>query len=298
MLARLLLPFLLAAAGVSPAAAQTELTWKFKPGEVFFVETKQTTFATITIRGLLQPQDLEQTTVSRFKVLEVLPDGQVVLERTIVAVQFKNEAGLPDAAQIAGLMKGMTFKLTLDPKQRRITKLEGHEDFIKRLASLDENAARTLQVMMPPAVIIASLEAEFFHTPDRPVQKGDQWTNRFKLPMGPLGNLTGENLYRLDEVQGTKHKFSYTTKATLEPPPPDQTAPGGVKFTGSALDLKEAKGTATFDAATGHVTEASVTMKFAIKLTAESRGEPIDMVLNQTSTQTTRFLDKNPLAKP
>lgn len=280
-----------------PAFAQTNLSWKFKAGDIFFGEVKQNTFTTVTIRGLVQTQDLKQTTVSRYRVTEVRPDGMVVLERTVVNVAFENEAGLPEAQRIAQLMQGMTFQLTIDPRKGQILRLEGHEDFLQRLAKIDNSAAEAMRVMLPPEALIASLEAEFFHTPDRAVQKGDQWTTRFRMPMGPLGNLTGENKYRLEEVQGTRHRLRYTTEAKITPPGAGGAAPQGMQIGASQLEIKEAQGTVLFDAASSRVVEATQSLKFTIALKAEVKGEQVDMTLQQNSAQTIRFLDRNPLEK-
>lgn len=307
MSARLVLTVLAAVFLVPTTSAQTELHWQFKPGDVFYNEVRQNTLTIITVRDLVQPQELKQTVLCRLTVKDLRADGTVVLERRVEKVTFENEKGLPDVERIASLMKGMTFLLTLDPQKRQIIKLEGYDDFIGRLTQLDEAAAKTLRTLLPAEAVSASIEADFFHTPDRAVKKGDGWTSRFRMPMGPLGNLIGQNTYTFEDdkfmdpkdedAKAPQHRFIFTTAAKFEPPQAGQATPGGLQFSNAQLKIEEAKGTVLFDARKGRVVKAVTNMKFTVTLSAEANGQHINMVLSQTTAQTSRFLDRNPLEK-
>lgn len=307
MSARLVLFLLVGFTLVPSATAQPALRWQFKTGDVFFNEVRQNTQTIITVRDQVQPQELKQTVLCRYTVKDVRADGTVVLERRVENVTFENDKGLPDVERIAKLMKGMTFSLTLDPRKHQIIKLEGYDDFIGRLAQLDEDAAKAMRAMLPVEAISASIEADFFHTPDQAVKKGDGWTRRFRMPMGPLGNLTGQNTYTYadetftdpkdEDAKQPRQRFTFSTAAKLEPPSADQATPGGLQFSNANLKIEEARGTVLFDASKGRVVKAATTMKFTVTLTAEANGQPLNMVLSQTTTQTSRFLDRNPLVQ-
>src|SRR5215471_9971609 len=77
---------------VLPAHAQTQLEWKFKKGDEFWLESSSSFKQTLKTLGKEVKQELEQTTVLGYKVQEVSSD-KIVLDQKIVAMSVKNAAG-------------------------------------------------------------------------------------------------------------------------------------------------------------------------------------------------------------
>jgi len=117
----------------SPALCQVKLRWKFKDGDTFFVEEKSHTRQENKIRDSLEVQELDQTKVSRFKVLKAAADGSLVLQQRIQAIKATAQ-GTGKEADVSALklLERATFRITLDARQR-LEEVSGYRGLLDTL---------------------------------------------------------------------------------------------------------------------------------------------------------------------
>jgi hypothetical protein len=288
--------FLLAMTAVpgqmAPAAEGVKLALKFKEGDTFYVETTNITKQTMDFAGMKQDSDSESTTVTRFKVLKVDKDATVI-EQKIESIKNKNSGGLPGADKIMESMKGQVFKLTLNDKGD-VTKLEGYEEFMKKLGSDNDVTAKLLKSFMSEETLRVSAEESFAFLPDKPVNKGDTWKRTQSVPLGPLGGLKGETTYTFKGTGKDGEEISYDQTLAYSPPKEDDS---GLPFKISKGEMKaeKATGTMVFDASKGRLVRGESTMKLKGSLTFEVAGTATTLNLEMQQTSKTRVSDKSPL---
>src|SRR5262249_23629457 len=154
------------------AQGQNPLSWKFNKGDAFKYETVLAAKQTMKLLdkdgkpdGKEVKNDIEYTIVISYSVLDAQPDGNVVLECKVESTKFKNAAGGPIIAD--DKVQGATYKLTLNAK-REVTKVEGYDAFIKKLAGDDTNALNTLRATYPESTLMISARQTFSFLPEKP----------------------------------------------------------------------------------------------------------------------------------
>src|SRR5262249_48342005 len=156
--------------------------------------------------------------------------------------------------QIFEQLQGAVFKITLSPKME-ITKFEGFDALVKKIAARDEDAATVFKGWIKEDAVKRPLETWFRSLPNKPVAKGDTWETKLSVAFGPLGTLATENTYTF---QGTEKadgkelaKITVATKATYAPPEGDTGLP--FKITKGDLKAEGGKGTLLFDPEAGRL---------------------------------------------
>src|SRR5262245_36771640 len=166
------LALVLGLAGAS-ARAQQPLEWKFKKDDAFRYKTVSTLKQIMKLldkagkpEGKELVQDIEYTIVVGYKVLDVTKDGGAVLEMKVESMSFKNAASIGAPAVDDDKVKGATFKLTLSAK-REPTKIEGYDEFLKKMAGDDNNVLKTLQAVLPKETLMKSARDAFGFLPEK-----------------------------------------------------------------------------------------------------------------------------------
>ena len=245
-------------------------------------------------------QQFDTITVDSYKVVKKTPD-QVILEKRIESVQVKATGPGADLAdQSAQEAKGAVFTLTLDPRTNTITKVEGVSEFVKRAFS--DNAA--LQQTMAATLNEDSVRNEqqnilTGYLTDKPVQKGDKWTRKSKIPLGPIGSFTSEGEFTNQGKSTLQNRELDKIVAvwTLTYAPP--TGKGGMPFEITKGDFKTAHATGTyyFDSRIGKLAliQRQYNMKGAITMSA--MGREVEMEIDMDQASTVRLLDKAPASE-
>jgi hypothetical protein len=274
------------------AADAVKLELKFQEGDTFYIETTNNTKQTMEFAGMKQESDSESTTVTRFKVLKVDKDATVI-EQKIESMKNKTSGGLPGADKIMDSLKGQTFKLTLNAKGE-VTKLEGYDEFMKKLGSDNDATAKLLKSFMSEDTLKASAAESFAFLPDKAVNKGDTWKRTQAVPLGPLGNLKGETTYT-DKGPG-KDGQEITFEQTLAYSPPKEDDAGlPFKITKGEMKAEKASGTMVFDVSKGRLVRTDSTMKMKGSLTFEVAGTSTTLNLELAQNSKSRVSDKSPL---
>jgi hypothetical protein len=279
-------------ASTAPAADAVKLEWKFLEGDTFYIETTNITKQTMTVLGMKQESDSENSTVTRYKVLKVDKDATVI-EQKIESVKNKTSGGLPGADKIMDSMKGQTFKLTLNAKGE-VTKLEGYDEFIKKLGSDNDATAKLIKSFMSEEALKASAAESFAFLPDKAVNKGDTWKRSQAVPLGPLGNLKGETTYTDKGPGKDGEEISFEQTFAYSPPKEDDSGLG-FKITKGEMKAEKASGNIVFDVTKGRLVRTDSSMKMKGSLTFDLAGTSTTVELEMQQTSKARLSDKSPL---
>src|SRR6516164_2352712 len=122
-----------------PVHAQVTLAWKFEEGETLYIENIEIQKMSLDYQDnktKKTKQETITTTISSLKVQKNTALGTILdikVESLKTMVNGKEAAG---DAKMAEKIKGSVFTVTLNPAGK-ITKLEGYEDYIQKLADGD-----------------------------------------------------------------------------------------------------------------------------------------------------------------
>jgi hypothetical protein len=284
-----------------PAPAQIRIQWKFKEGDTFYVQETISTRQTEKLRGSVLVQELEQTRVSRFRVLKVMPDGGAVLEQKLESVQATpHGAGVQTQAAAVRRLAGATLRITLDGHQR-VVKIEGFQKLVDDLARADEDAARIFRALVTEAAVRRPAELLLGFTPEGPVLKGDSWQVKSAVPFGPLGTLHLVDTYTLEGPESAeKDLVKVTLKSTATYSPPEKAAGVGLPFKIQKGDVKvkEALGSLLFNLATGRLVQSERQRDVqGVLVLAPTAHVQLEMEVEQRQKTAARVFDTNPLQK-
>jgi hypothetical protein len=293
------LAFALLLGGLAGAApAQEKIRWKFTEGETFYVEEKVHTRQTVKIQDSVQPQELDQTKVSRFKVLKALPEGGAVLEQKILSLQATPQgAGAKADASVLRHFRGAVFRITLDAKQR-VSKLEGYKALTEAIARENPDAAKLLRVLLTKDNLQRPVEALLGFAPEKEVARGDSWKLTSKVPFANFGTLEVTDTYTLrGEEQADKGvvRVAVATSVTYAAP----AEAGGLPFkvVGGDVKVTESKGGFLFNAAAGKLVRRETELTLRGLFTVALGNQRLDMEIEQRQSAVARVLSSNPLKK-
>jgi hypothetical protein len=299
MVQRFALSILALAALVIPVQAQVQLRWNLKEGDKIYVESKGESQQAMKVMGQDSKNEITQSSLVSFTVLRKEDDGSLLLEQKIESMKIKSTGIGGDAvAKAAEKTEGASFKLTLSPKGD-ITKVEGLEEFLNKVAGEDASQRRMMQTVFSEDAARQMASDIFGFLPDKPLKKGDRWERTSSMSMGPIGKLGVESKYTYDgkeTVDGKPlDKISFTASTSYTPPKEGGSAP--FKVTKGELKSEQFMGTLYFDSAAGRLARSELNTKIKGSLTMSTGGQEVQMELNQATVSKTRVSDKNPLQK-
>lgn len=279
------------------AQAQVPLQWKWKEGETFYLETSGTTKQTMKVMGNPVEQEFETRTLDSYRVVSKAAD-RIILEKKIEAMNVKATGqGADRASQSAQKVKGAVFTLTLDPRTNTITKVEGVAAFVKKAFGDDPLMQQTMAATLNDESLRAEqqnvLTVFLF---DRPVAKGQKWTRKSTIPLGPIGDFSSDGEFTY-QGKGTLHnrevdRIDATWTLTYAPPQNK----GGLPFTISkgSFQTPTAKATYFFDAAAGKLVQSDRLYNMKGTLTLSVIGQDVEMEMEMSQVSKIRLLDKPP----
>jgi len=303
-----------AAPAPAPAAGdKVELRWKFEKDKPFYQEMTTKTQQEMKVMGMEVKQTQEQTFYFSWAYKEEDKDKNTVVIQKIEGVKLRIDiAGNPitfDSANptaannaLAEFFKalvGTEFKLTLD-KDMKVVKVEGREDFVKKLTQANQQMEGLLKKILNDEAIKQMADPTFGMVPGKPVAKGESWTRDSTINLGPIGSYKGSYKYTLegfDEKNKDLAKIKIETTLTYAAP----TEPGDglpFKIKDAKLSSKDAKGTATFDVKKGRLENSNQSLSLEGELNIEIGGMPTKVELKQKQETTVTTTDTSPVKKP
>jgi hypothetical protein len=295
------------------AASEVELAWKFAKDKVLFQKLRTLTEQKMKVMNTNVDQKQEQEFVFSWKV-EDIDASKIVLVQKIESVVMKitisgNEIKFDSTAKdapdnpLASFFKpliGSTFKLTLDPNTMKVVKVEGREEFVKRLSDANPQMKTLLSSILNDEQLKLMSEPAFTLVPDKgkKVKKDDKWQRTGTMKMGPIGSYAATYDYTYDAVEkkdnANLHKVLLKTTLKYTPPEAKDAAGLPFKINSGSLETKDASGTVWFDAENGRVAESQMTVKLSGKLNVTVSDQAADVDLDMTQTTYTSTHDKNP----
>lgn len=274
--------------------AQTAFVWKFKTGDVFFLDENVVANNTVTVAGMTMDQKTTTRRVSKYTVVKAGPDG-FVLEQTMLTWRNKQEGGggppVPEDL-LDRLTKGIVFKLHMTPTGS-VTKLEGFEDFMDRARrELGPAEARAFGSIVNEDVFRSGADLMFNVLPPKAVRVGDRWTRRTRIPLGPLGNMQMSDNLTLKTLD--KGRATLDVASTMAFSPPRDGDLGGLRITKIDLKSSGATGQVVFDLNAGRLASFDLSVPMGGSMTAEAGGMSITVDLRGAERRTARVSDKDP----
>jgi hypothetical protein len=291
-------PVLLVLCATTAGAQETiSLKWTLKEGTTFFAKSVTEMDMTMQLLNMDVDMNMKVTAVQRFKVLSVKP-GASKVELSIQKMDMemtsdKLPGGIPGLGAIGERVKGATLTATLDEKLA-VTKLEGYEKFVEKLAGDDEMLGKQMKQQFSEEAVKQMFSQVFAFAPDKPVKVGETWTRTDKMPAAGLEAVVKQK-YKLDSVSDGVAKIGLTGDLTFKAGKAFPGLPEGVDI--KKFDMKADKFTSTlyFDTKAGRLTENKMDMDVKGDISMAVGGQTIDMTMTMKARQTTTISDKNPV---
>lgn len=293
------LAMLVGLALVSQARAEdpVALKWNLKEGDAFYSNSVADMEMTMTLMDKDLEITMKVTTVQRFKVLSAKP-GATKVEMIILSMKIEAKGlptEVPGLGDIGDRVKNTPITATLNDDME-VTKVEGYEKFLDKLADGDEAVRKQMKGQITEASVGQMVSQVFTFAPSKPVKVGDTWNRTDKIPAGGLGNATVKQKYKLESVANDTAKI--TVGGDLAFKEGDGTIPNlpeGVKVSKFDMKADKYKGTVQFDTKAGRLKELKLTMDLNGSITMSAGGMDIDLKMKIKSIQTATVTDKNPL---
>ncbi len=292
-------------------AAKASLKWKLEKGKTFYQkmttktdqnmkilnsEPKQTQNQTFYFSWTPEKQDGDNWTIKQ-KIegvtMEIDIGGTKINYDSTKDTSANNPLG-----DFFKALVGSEFTLTLNTKEQKVTKVEGRDEFVKKLSQANPQMNQLLSQILSDQALKEMAEPTFAAIPNKDVVKGDKWTKESILDMGPIGKYTNTYTYTYDGKEGKLDKIKVDTTLKYVPPD-DKTGAGGLPFKIKSADLKStnATGIVLFDPEKGRVERSNFKLDLSGELNIEIGGTTTNVQLKQTQETSVETSDTNPLQK-
>ncbi len=300
-----------------PAPAQVELTWKWKEGDKFYAQVVTAVKQTLVVegpRGDGAPgaardagndrevrQEYEQTALLSYTVKKANKDGSAELVQRVEGLTVKG----PDAAKVDTQLGprerladgGAELTLHVGPRGE-VTKVEGADKLLERLAGNDSGARRALEEALSPDALKKAASQALGFLPKDKVKAGDNWDRKAELSLGALGRLKVEHRYTYPGKGegGDKglERIAFTTAVTGFEPNKGGSSALPFQVTEGNFKSADGKGSALFDAEKGRLVRATSSLRLDGTLTIKNVATTYRTRLEQEQTSTITVMDKPP----
>jgi len=302
----------------TPKGDGLTLAWKFTPNVSFYQKMTTSTDQNIKVMGLDVTQKQDQTFYFKWTPIAE-KDGKWEIKQEIEGVQMKIDiAGNPVSfdstqenppggtntalAEFFKALKGSAFTLTFDPKTMKVVKVDGRDEFLKKLATANTQLEPLLKKILSEDALKEMADPVFGVLPTGSKKAGDTWEATSKLNLGPIGSYANKYVYTLKgpepnnkdlEVINVATTLTYTAPTDSDPALP-------FKIKSSTLQTKEKQdpGKIVFNMAKGRLESADIKLQVSGSLTIEIGGNTTQVELTQTQTTTMNTSDKSLLPEP
>jgi len=214
-------------------------------------------------------------------------------------IQYDSTSGKDAANNPLGeffkALVGSEFKITLNTKDMKVTKVEGREDFLKKLVAANPQMKPLLDQILSDKALAEMAEPTFAAIPGKEETKGAKWKRESTLDMGPIGKYTNTYNYTFEGKEGNLDKIKVeTTLSYKEPAEVAGSGSSGLPFKIKQAELKSTKadGNILFDAKEGRIAKSDMKLELSGNLSIEIGGQTTQVTLTQTQTSTTESSDK------
>jgi hypothetical protein len=291
---------------------KAELKWKFEAKKPFYQKMTTTTEQTMKVMNNDVKQTQKQTFYFSWTPVEQKGDTWTIKQKIEgVAMDIdiggskiqydstKESTATNPLGEFFKALVGAEFTLTLDTKKMEVTKVEGREKFLADLVKANPQMKPLLDQILSEKALKEMAEPTFAVVPDKAVTKGDKWTKKSTLDMGPIGKYENTYTYTYegkDPKDNKLDKIKVDTQLTYKEPG-DVAGVGGLPFKIKSADLKSTKasGEVLFDESKGRVQSSKSEMELSGKLSIEIGGQTTTVDLSQTQKTDVETSDTNPV---
>ena len=296
------------------------LTWKFTPGTSFFQKMTTTTEQSIKVMGLDVTQKQEQTFYFKWTPAPVDKDAdRWNIKQEIEGITMKIDiAGNPVSydstqesppsgantalAEFFKTLKGSSFNLTYNSKTQKIEKVEGRDEFLKKLATANPTLEPLLRKILSPDALKQMADPTFGMLPPTNKKVGETWESDSTLNLGPLGTYVNKYVYTLkgpDPVNKDLEAISVATTLTYtQPTDSDPSLPFKIKSANLKTKEKQEPGKILFNRVKGRLESSDFKLLVSGTLTIEIGGNSTAVDLTQTQESKVTTSDKSLLPEP
>ncbi|MFO0878066.1 MAG: DUF6263 family protein [Gemmataceae bacterium] len=293
------------------------LKWKFEKDKVFYQKMVTKTVQTMKVMNNDVNQTQSQTFFFSFKPIKIdEAANKATIEQKIIGVQMDIEIGgskinydsTKDSTAnnpLGDFFKALvdsTFTIELDTKDLKVTKIDGRDAFIQKLVTANPQMKPLLDVILSQDALKEMAEPTFAVVPNKEAAKGEKWSRKTKLDMGPIGKYENEYDFTFEGVEGQGDKASAKIKVDTKlnyKEPGEVAGQGGLPFKIKSAKLTSSNpvGQITFSPAKGRLEKSNVKIELKGDLSIEIGGQATSVNLSQTQESTIETSDENPLPK-
>lgn len=293
-----------------PALAQDKavIDWKFEKAKPFYQELTTSTTQKMKVMGQDVEQKQDQTFYFSFTPKEEKDGAWTIAQKiegvkmsiTIAGQSISYDSTSPTSAnnplgEFFKALIGSEFTISLD-KSKKVTKVEGREDFIKKLTAANAQMQPLLKEILNDEALKQMADPTFGFVPGKEVTKGEAWERKNNTNLGPIGGYDSTHKYTYEGKDNKLEKIKIETTLTYKPPTTgDSSLP--FKIRTADLKTKDAGGTALFDAAKGRLESMKLSQKLEGTIDVEIGGQVSKVELKQEQTTEIKTTDTSPLVK-
>jgi hypothetical protein len=288
------------------------LKWKFDKDKVFYQKMTTETKQTMKVMNNDVAQTQKQTFYFSWKPTKV--EGKTVtIEQTIEGVSMdidiggskisydstKDTTANNPLGDFFKALVGSKFTLDLDLADLKVTKVEGRDEFLKKLVAANPQMKPLLETILSQDALKEMSEPTFAVIQQgKEVAKGDKWVKKTSLDMGPIGKYDNTYNYSYDGPEGKLYKIRVETVLNYKEPA-ESAGQGGLPFKikGAKLRSSSPSGTILFNNDKGRVDKMTTKLELKGELSIEIGGQTTKVELSQTQESTVETMDDNPLKK-
>lgn len=296
---------------VTPSAGgdKANLAWKFEKGKTFYQEMTTTTTQNMKVMGQDVTQKQSQTfyfswtpqdekdgvwtveqKIDGIKMTITINDQTISFDSTNPAAGANNALG-----EFFKQLVGTAFKLTIG-KDMKVTKVEGRDEFIKKLGSANSQMEPLLKKILSEDALKQMADPTFGVVPGKEVTKGEAWNKDSSLNLGPIGSYDSKYKYTYEGKDGDLQKVKVDTTLTYKTPTESgEGLPFRIKS--ATLTSKDAGGTIFFNPAKGRLEKSNLSLKLEGSLDIEIGGTTTKVDLKQEQTTVVATSDTSPIKK-
>jgi hypothetical protein len=302
-----------------PAFGQEKVTlkWKLEKDKAFYQEMTSETTQNMKVQGSEIKNVQKQTFYFSWTPIDQdKENGNWKIKQKIEGVKMSIEiSGSPpisyDSTKAEGagntplgeffkVLVNSEFTITVN-KEMKVIKVEGRDDFIKKLGSANPQMEGLLKQILSEDALKEMADPTFAAIPTTETAVGKTWDRQSKFDMGPIGKYDNTYKYTYEGKDKTNAKLDrIKIETTVKYTKPDDNAPtGGLPFKIKKADLnaKKADGSILFDNEKGRVENSEQNLDLSGKLDIEIGGQTTTVELNQTQKMTVKTSDSNPVKK-
>src|SRR5262245_38752496 len=291
------------------------LAWKFEKDKAFYQKMVTKTEQNMKVLGNDVKQSQNQTFFFSFKPTKVEKD-KVEIEQEIIGVEMDIEIGSSKisynsqkATAVSNqhrdffkALVGSKFTISLDPKSMKVTNVDGRDQFIQKLVAANPQMKQLLETILSKEALKEMAEPTFAVVPaDGTATKGEKWSRKATLDMGPIGKYENEYTYALEGVDGTGDNAAAKIKVdtVLNYTAPGENNQGGLPFKikSAALKSNSEAGQVVFNPTKGRLDKSTLKLKLKGQLDIEIGGQSTKVDLEQNQDSTIETLDEKPIKK-